>query len=195
MKSEVYCLVLLMFCRMADTHASDKCEVVSDYLHSIEYENVIVMDRLAAELYKRKKTPEKTLASILQNGDSHYAKIVQTDLIEKQGANNACIVQDGSANSAVIEQSGNDNVNILLQCGNNNSGKQKTDGDRNLTLLGQFGQNNKSVQIVTGDDISSCIMQYGSDNQIYRVENSQGGLGYRITQDGNGMRMNVINGR
>jgi hypothetical protein len=177
------------------SNASDNQENVSEYLNNENITNTIADKDLGYELIKSNLLSNNSFAGIAQNGTSHQAKITQFNKSGKSGPNRACIVQGGDENSAVITQMGEDNTNIILQCGNSNSGIQETVGNRNLALLEQFGYNNRSVQVISGNDLSNIIVQQGSDNQLYREETGQGGLGYRILQDGNGMRMTVINGR
>lgn len=140
--------------------------------------------------------PAQNTAMIQQNGVQCTAQITQNNAASRTAAPNyAYIVQTGSDNDASIDQQGASNVNVILQNGSNNSGTQDTDGEDNRAVLLQNGDNNQSVQILTGDNICSTVIQQGNANQIYRVETGSGGLNYRITQNGDGMSMTIINGR
>jgi hypothetical protein len=184
MKIQIGLISLLLINAAVISHASDNENTT----------NAISGTDLHCESTKCKLLTN-SYAEIAQDGTTNQAKITQFNKNEIDGSNRACIVQGGDQNSAVIEQTGEDNTNIILQCGKSNSGIQKTDGNRNLASLVQFGYYNRSVQVISGNDQSNIIVQRGSDNQIYREETGQAGLGYRVLQEGNGMRMTVINGR
>jgi hypothetical protein len=146
------------------------------------------------ELFGDRFHMTSNFAEITQDGRRQIAEIIQKSQTGPSGANLASITQTGDENNASINQAGEGNTSIIKQRGENNSGTQKTYGDYNFSFLEQLGYDNKCLQVISGDNISNIVIQRGYDNQMQRVETGQGGLGYRIIQDGNGMSLTVING-
>lgn len=134
-------------------------------------------------------------AVITQAGSHNTATIQQTFLSTAfRDPNAAAIQQNGMNNRASIEQIGAGNITRILQQGNDNSASQRILGTHNITDCVQIGNNLSSQQYFPGSGYQHAVFQRGNDNRIVYIETRAGTTPSTIIQNGNGIRVTVING-
>jgi minor curlin subunit len=67
-------------------------------------------------------------------------------------------------------------------------------GDNNSSTIGQYGNENIINQDLVGNDMSFILTQRGNNNEISQTENDQQSRQYEIIQNGDGMKLIIING-
>ena len=163
-------------------------------------------------LYAQDHLTQNDSINIYQNIES-----INTNL----NLNNAAMIQQvGSYNEANINQAGNSgifpNVTEINQQGFNNFASSNQMGNSNITAIGQYGSNNSAdinivgnynfagvlqmgngnsvQQDLIGDGIGYGIIQFGNNNLVNQVQTQPTSIPIQIHQNGNGMRLTIING-
>lgn len=133
-------------------------------------------------------------AQIQQTGNNNYASINQTIAGMNIPGNLAELIQNGDVNNAVLIQNGSGNNHNITQTGDGNILEATVLGDDNLSVIDQFGNYNIISQNLIGKDMSFIISQIGNNNEISQTENDQQSRKYDIQQNGNEMKLIIING-
>lgn len=133
-------------------------------------------------------------AQIQQNGNGNDASINQTFTGTNVPGNVAELIQNGNINDAILTQSGSGNIHSITQHGNGNLFEASVIGDNNSSIIGQYGSENIINQDLLGNDMSFILTQRGNNNEISQTENDQQSRQYQIIQNGDGMKLIIING-
>jgi Curlin associated repeat len=133
-------------------------------------------------------------AQIQQMGNSNTSSIDQTITGTSVQGNIAELIQNGDINSAVLTQTGNGNSHFINQTGNGNIFEASVIGDNNLSTIDQYGNGNMINQNLLGNDMAFILSQVGNSNEIIQLENDQQSRQYQVFQQGNGMKLIIING-
>ena len=133
-------------------------------------------------------------AQIQQMGSNNNVSIDQTFIGTNVPGNVAELIQNGNVNNAVLTQTGNGNTHLITQTGNRNMFEALVDGNNNSSTIDQFGNNNMINQNLLGNDMAFILSQQGHNNEITQVENDQNPRQYQIYQQGNGMKLIIMNG-
>jgi hypothetical protein len=133
-------------------------------------------------------------APIQQTGNSNSASITQTFTGTIVPGNIAELIQNGDVNDAVLTQTGNGNSHFINQMGDGNMFDASVIGDNNASTVDQFGNDNMINQNLLGNDMAFILSQHGNNNELIQVENNQQSMQYQVFQQGNGMKIIIING-
>jgi minor curlin subunit len=133
-------------------------------------------------------------AQIQQNGNGNDASINQTLTGINALGNVAELIQNGNINDATLTQSGSGNIHSITQHGKGNMFEASVIGDNNSSTIGQYGNENIINQDLVGNDMSFILTQRGNNNEISQTENDQQSRQYEIIQNGDGMKLIIING-
>ena len=133
-------------------------------------------------------------ALILQMGSGNYASIDQSTQGINLPGNIAELIQNGDVNNAVLTQFGNGNSHIINQSGNGNILEASVIGNNNSSTIDQLGNNNVINQDLVGNDMAFILSQIGNSNEISQVEIDYNPRQYEIRQEGDGMKVTIING-
>lgn len=134
-------------------------------------------------------------AQLQQMGNSNNASINQTYIGVNVPGNVNELIQNGDVNNAVLTQTGNGNYYLITQTGNGNLFDASVIGNNNSSTVDQFGNDNMINQNLLGNDMAFILSQQGNSNAITQVENDQQARQYQIFQQGNGMKLIIINGK
>lgn len=108
--------------------------------------------------------------------------------------NIAEINQIGNNNFALSGQNGNSNFSYIGQYGSDNSVDIDIDGNYNIAGVLQVGDGNSVEQNLSGNGLHYLVFQYGSDNFIREIQTEQSAIPMEIHQNGNGIKLTIING-
>lgn len=131
---------------------------------------------------------------IQQMGSGNDASINQTFTGTNFPGNFAELIQNGNINDATLTQSGSGNIHSITQHGRGNMFEASVIGDNNSSTIEQYGRENIINQDLVGNDMTFTLTQRGNNNEISQIENDQQSRQYEIMQDGNGMKLIIING-
>lgn len=108
--------------------------------------------------------------------------------------NVAEINQQGYGNFASSSQNGNSNITEIGQYGSDNSADINVVGNYNLAGVLQVGNGNSVEQDLIGNGIAYGIFQFGNNNLVNQIQTEPTSIPIQIHQNGNGMRLTIING-
>ena len=89
---------------------------------------------------------------------------------------------------------GNSNLTAIGQYGSDNSADINVVGNYNLAGVLQVGNGNAVQQDLIGDGIAYGIIQFGNNNLVNQLQTQPTSIPIQIHQNGNGMRLTIING-
>ncbi len=133
-------------------------------------------------------------AQIQQMRNSNTSSIDQTLTGTSVPGNVAELIQNGDVNNAVLTQTGNGNSHFINQTGNGNIFEASVIGNNNSSTVDQFGNDNMINQNLIGNDMTFILSQIGNNNEISQTESDLQSRQYQILQNGNGMKLIIING-
>ena len=130
-------------------------------------------------------------AFIRQVGDDNVSRLAITG-----NDNKTEVIQEGRRNLFDMDLSGNNNPVSIRQYGNNNAYEMELNASNTPVNLVQNGGGNRVVSNLTGTDREYNIGQYGNNNVLTQVEgNTVLQKGYSVEMRGNGIRLNIEQGR
>ncbi len=133
-------------------------------------------------------------AAMIQQVGNYNEAIINQSNNSGTLPNTAEINQMGDNNFASSGQNGNLNYSYIGQYGSDNSADINVVGNYNLAGVLQVGDGNTVEQSLIGDGLHYMIFQYGSDNFIREIQTEQSTIPMQIHQNGNGIRLTIING-
>jgi len=152
------------------------------------------LESTANSLSLQENPDSRNNAQIQQVGNNNNATINQTLNGIKVPGNVAELIQNGDINIALLTQTGYGNNLILNQTGNGNEFEAIVTGNNNSSLIDQIGNDNYINQNLIGNDMALILSQFGNNNEIVQVENDLQSRQYQIIQNGNAMKLIIING-
>lgn len=133
-------------------------------------------------------------AQIQQMVSSNTASINQTLTGATIPGNVIELIQNGNINEVTLTQTGNGNTHLITQNGNGNVLEASVIGDNNFLTIDQFGNDNMINQNLLGNDMKFILSQIGNNNEVIQTGNNQQSQQYQVIQNGNGMKLIIING-
>ena len=134
------------------------------------------------------------IVQIQQIGDYNNASVNQTLIGTNIRGNIAELIQNGDINTVVLTQTGSGNNHYIYQNGNSNMFEGSVTGNNNSSLIDQIGSDNLVRQELSGNNMAYIISQIGNKNEIMQVENDPQSRQYQVLQNGNDMKLIIING-
>jgi len=138
---------------------------------------------------------EENIFSLSQQGNQNMVQALQNRQGQAGDPNVMEVLQVGNTNDAQLNQRGTGLQVRLRQGGNANRYEGDLNGEDITSDVLQLGNRNNLEQQLSGNGMQYELIQRGNNNELIQLEEAPGQApGYRIEQNGNGMRLYIEQG-